>query len=83
MRWSSGLAAGMGSAIVIANEFLDTLPVAQWVFRDGDWHRRCVDIAASGALTFADGLADASFAAPAGLAEPRDGDIYRVARGRR
>ena len=78
VRWCSGLAAGMGSAIVIANEFLDTLPVAQWVFRDGDWHRRCVDIAASGALTFADGLADASFAAPAGLAEPRDGDIYEL-----
>jgi NADH dehydrogenase [ubiquinone] 1 alpha subcomplex assembly factor 7 len=76
VRWCSGLAAEEGPAIVIANEFLDTLPVAQWVFHDSAWHQRCVDIDASGALAFADGPADTSFAAPAGLAEPRDGDFY-------
>jgi NADH dehydrogenase [ubiquinone] 1 alpha subcomplex assembly factor 7 len=78
VRWGSGLAAGTGPAIVIANEFLDTLPVAQWVFHGGVWHRRCVDIDASGALTFADGLADTTLATPTGPGEPRDGDIYET-----
>ncbi len=76
IRWCSGLAAGTGPVIVIANEFLDTLPVSQWVFRHGAWRRRCVGINSAGALTFVVGLADATLAIPAGLTEPRDGDMY-------
>jgi NADH dehydrogenase [ubiquinone] 1 alpha subcomplex assembly factor 7 len=76
VRWCSGLAAGTDPAIVIGNEFLDTLPVSQWVFHGGAWRRRCVDIDASGVLSFADGLADTTLATPAGLSEPCDGDIY-------
>jgi len=76
LRWRSGLEAGTGPVIVIANEFLDTLPVSQWVFDGGVWHRRCVGIDASGALCFADGAADTTLAPPASLREPRDGDIY-------
>jgi NADH dehydrogenase [ubiquinone] 1 alpha subcomplex assembly factor 7 len=76
VRWCSGLAAGTHPAIVIGNEFLDTLPVAQWVFHGGAWHRRCIAIDASGALSFAAGVADTRLATPAGLREPRDGDIY-------
>ena len=76
IHWSRDLAAGTGPVIVIANEFLDTLPISQWVFRHGAWRRRCVDIDASGSLTFADRLADAALPTPAGLAEPRDGDLY-------
>ncbi len=76
LHWSRGLAAGTDAVVVIANEFLDTLPVSQWVFRQRAWRRRCVDIDAAGALIFADGAAEASLPIPAGLAAPRDGDIY-------
>ena len=44
-----------GPAIVIANEFLDALPIRQLVFADGAWHERVVDVDASGALQFAVG----------------------------
>ena len=80
LRWCSDFAAGTDPAIVIGNEFLDTLPVAQWVFHGGAWRRRCVDIDATGALSFADGLVDTRLATPAGLREPRDGDVYEYAR---
>jgi SAM-dependent MidA family methyltransferase len=42
-----------GPAIVIANEFLDTLPIRQLVFRDGAWRARVVEIGTCGALQFA------------------------------
>lgn len=76
LHWSRSLAAGTDAAIVIGNEFLDTLPVSQWVFRDGAWRRRCVDIEAAETLIFTDGAAEASLPIPAGLSAPRDGDIY-------
>jgi SAM-dependent MidA family methyltransferase len=41
-----------GPAIVIANEFLDALPIRQLLFVDGTWHERVVDIDAHGALQF-------------------------------
>ncbi len=41
--------------IVIANEFLDTLPVAQWVFRDGAWRERGIGLDTTGRLAFVDG----------------------------
>jgi SAM-dependent MidA family methyltransferase len=44
-----------GPAIVIANEFLDALPIRQLVFVDGAWHERVVDVDARGALQFAVG----------------------------
>jgi NADH dehydrogenase [ubiquinone] 1 alpha subcomplex assembly factor 7 len=44
-----------GPAIVIANEFLDALPIRQLVFVDGAWRERVVDIDARGALQFAVG----------------------------
>ena len=72
IRWSSDTACGEGPAptIVIANEFLDTLPVAQWEFRAGRWHHRCVGLGDDGGLSFTTGEADASIALPA-----QDGDI--------
>ena len=33
-----------GPAIVIANEFLDALPIRQLVFRDGAWRERVVEL---------------------------------------
>lgn len=45
-----------GAAIVIANEFLDALPIRQLV-RGGDgWHERVVDLAPEGGLRFVAGL---------------------------
>ena len=55
LRWSADILPGAGPAIVIANEFIDTLPVAQWVFRDGAWRARCVGLDAAGDLAFVDG----------------------------
>ena len=31
--------------VLIANEFLDALPIRQFVFTSGDWHERCVGLA--------------------------------------
>jgi SAM-dependent MidA family methyltransferase len=44
-----------GPAIVIANEFLDALPIRQLVFVDGAWRERVVDVDAQGTLQFAVG----------------------------
>jgi NADH dehydrogenase [ubiquinone] 1 alpha subcomplex assembly factor 7 len=44
-----------GPAIVIANEFLDALPIRQILFLDGVWRERVVEIDAQGDLRFAAG----------------------------
>ncbi|MDJ0514308.1 MAG: SAM-dependent methyltransferase [Methyloceanibacter sp.] len=44
-----------GPAIVIANEFIDALPIRQLVWRDGQWRERCVTIAANGGFAFCEG----------------------------
>jgi NADH dehydrogenase [ubiquinone] 1 alpha subcomplex assembly factor 7 len=75
LQWRAELEPGAGPAIVIANEFLDTLPVAQWVFRDGAWLSRCIDLDTEGALAFVDGALQANVAVPAGVRPPREGDI--------
>ncbi len=43
-----------GPLLLVANEFLDALPVEQYVARGGCWHRRAVDIGADG-FRFVDG----------------------------
>ena len=45
-----------GPAIVVANEFLDALPIRQVVSVDGSWRERVVETDAQGALRFATGL---------------------------
>lgn len=75
VRWSTEIEAGSGPTIVIANEFLDTLPVAQWVSRDGHWRTRCVGIDDEGRLVFKDGEPDAGLQLPAGIGAPREGDV--------
>jgi SAM-dependent MidA family methyltransferase len=44
-----------GPAIVIANEFLDALPIRQLMFLDGVWRERVVEADAQGNLRFAPG----------------------------
>ena len=76
LRWSAELEPGAAPAIVVANEFLDTLPVAQWAFRDGAWHRRSVGLDAAGDLNFFDGAPDAHITLPDDLGTPLDGDVW-------
>ncbi len=67
IAWSADLESEGEPAptIVVANEFLDTLPVAQWVFSEGRWHRRCVGLGGDGSFCFVAGEADASITQPA------------------
>ncbi|MEM8573051.1 MAG: SAM-dependent methyltransferase [Pseudomonadota bacterium] len=46
-----------GPTIVIANEFIDALPIRQLVWRDGQWRERCVTIATDGGFAFCEGRA--------------------------
>jgi len=76
LRWSAELEPGAAPAIVVANEFLDTLPVTQWVFRAGAWHMRCVGLDAAGELTFVDGAPDARITLPSDVGPPHDGAVW-------
>lgn len=73
-----------GAAIVIANEFLDALPVRQFERREGAWFERCVGVSDAGDLAFC--------TAPAPLETPdilpqglrigaKDGDIAEIRPG--
>ena len=46
-----------GPLIVIANEFVDALPVRQLVRQGGVWHERCVTLGDNGAFAFCAGPA--------------------------
>jgi NADH dehydrogenase [ubiquinone] 1 alpha subcomplex assembly factor 7 len=46
-----------GPLVVLANEFVDALPVRQLVWRDGVWRERCVGIGQSGDFAFCEGRA--------------------------
>ena len=66
-------------AIIVANEFLDTIPIDQWVFRGEHWHKRCVGLDGAQQLTFVDGDVDAGLLATSGpAAAPREGDIFEA-----
>lgn len=72
--------AANGATIVIANEFLDALPVAQFVFADGRWRERHVGLDADdGALCFCSDLDGSE--APETLSAsraPQEGDVLEV-----
>jgi NADH dehydrogenase [ubiquinone] 1 alpha subcomplex assembly factor 7 len=71
-----------GPLIVIANEFIDALPVRQFVRQNGVWHERCVTLgdplAGGGDLVFSIGAAIDSEALPAALSgiDAADGAIF-------
>jgi SAM-dependent MidA family methyltransferase len=72
IAWSSELKIDgePAPAIVIANEFLDALPVAQWVFSAGRWQHRLVGLGDDGGFCFMTGEVDAAITQPA-----QDGDV--------
>jgi SAM-dependent MidA family methyltransferase len=56
LAWHDALAdVPAGPAIVIANEFLDALPIRQLVLEEGAWRERVVGLAPDSALCFAAG----------------------------
>jgi len=56
VTWHSALdQVPPGASIIVANEFLDALPIRQLIYRDGTWHERVVDLAPEGGLQFGAG----------------------------
>jgi SAM-dependent MidA family methyltransferase len=74
VSWSGELRPQPGPAILIANEFLDTLPIDQWIWQSGAWHPRRVGVS-GGRLAFTLGPADAELEVPAGIACTAEGDV--------
>jgi len=67
-----------GPAIIIANEFLDALPVRQLVFADDGWRERVVNVDAEGSLCFGvGGKLEAGVPEPAPR-RPQAGDILEL-----
>jgi NADH dehydrogenase [ubiquinone] 1 alpha subcomplex assembly factor 7 len=64
-----------GPAIVIANEFLDVLPVEQHIYSDGAWHLRMVGLNAGGKPAFMTGPPALPPVALLPPTPPSDGDI--------
>lgn len=63
-----------GPTILVANEFLDALPVSQFVLTKTGWAERCVDIGPAG-LVFVTGRPAALTEAPSAA---RPGDIFET-----
>ncbi len=72
-----------GPLILVANEFLDVLPVRQFVKAGGIWRERCVGMAGDGKLASMLGpaLADVSLL-PAGHETEPDGSVFEYAPAR-
>jgi SAM-dependent MidA family methyltransferase len=78
MVWHERLAdVPPGPAVLIANEFLDALPIRQLIFSGGAWHERVVRLAADGGLELAVGPP----AVHATFTEPLDGTIVELRAG--
>ncbi|HUK11400.1 MAG TPA: SAM-dependent methyltransferase [Stellaceae bacterium] len=70
-----------GPLILIANEFLDALPIVQLERGETHWHERAVDLASDDEhLIFARAAAPSALAAlvPSGLAEAAPGSIFEA-----
>lgn len=74
--------AGDGPLILIANEFLDALPVRQLQMDRGGWRQRMIGLDADGKFIFVHGPADPALVVqiPVHLAgTARQGDVFEVA----
>lgn len=70
-----------GPAIVIANEFLDALPVSQVVLERGAWRERVVTLGAGDALVFGAGEAAHVPPPPQIASKAASGSVFERARG--
>jgi len=78
ITWKRTIPPGDAPAIIIANEFVDTLAADQWVFRGGSWRTRCVGVDADGNLAFVDGPPVAGAVPAAELPPAAEGDILQT-----
>ena len=80
MLWHTALAdVPSGPAIIIANEFVDALPVHQAVKQADGWHERVVEIAPGGNLAIGiarDPLPHFEATLPRGLRQSPEGSVY-------
>jgi SAM-dependent MidA family methyltransferase len=80
MLWHTALEnVPAGPCIIVANEFIDALPVHQAVKQADGWHERVVDIAPDGSLTIGaarDPLSHFESTLPRGLRLSPEGSIY-------
>jgi NADH dehydrogenase [ubiquinone] 1 alpha subcomplex assembly factor 7 len=80
MHWHAALdEVPVGPCLIVANEFVDALPVHQAVKRADGWHERCVVIAPDGSLTIdaaKEPLPHFESTLPRGLRLSPDGSIY-------
>lgn len=74
---SADAARGDGATIMLANEFLDALPVEQAIFTGGRWHRRGVRLSAAGVFEFCALDAVANVSADA-VTDPQEGDVFET-----
>jgi NADH dehydrogenase [ubiquinone] 1 alpha subcomplex assembly factor 7 len=68
-----------GPCIVIANEFIDALPIHQAVKRSGGWYERVIEVAADGNLVFGldyDPLSNFDATLPPRLRRSPEGSIF-------
>jgi NADH dehydrogenase [ubiquinone] 1 alpha subcomplex assembly factor 7 len=79
-HWHSALEdVPPGPSLVVANEFIDAVPVRQAVRRDGTWYERVVEIDADGKLAIGmarEPLPNFDATLPPGLRSSADGSIY-------
>jgi NADH dehydrogenase [ubiquinone] 1 alpha subcomplex assembly factor 7 len=79
ITWRDTLSANTAPAIVIANEFLDALPLAQFIWRGGRLLERSVGLDTNERLAFVDGEPRVDIHLPADIAQPReDGAIFET-----
>ena len=75
--WHDTIASALdGPVIVVANEFLDALPLDQFVMTDEGWRERLVGLDSDGGLAF--GLAGLAQRAPS----PAAGEVWSEGRGK-
>lgn len=71
-----------GPLFLIANEFLDALPVRQFVRRGGRWAERRIDVDGAGRLAFVEAPAAGPGTPAPGRREPAEGAVHEQAPAR-
>lgn len=75
-QWSD--VAADGPLFVLANEFLDALPIRQFVMTDRGWCERMVSVDAEGGLIFALAPHPAQIPVPPGRGVARPGEVFET-----